>query len=83
MTNSPALEPTLADFEAARENVRDVAIETPILHSNFLSNIVGAEVFLKAENLQRTGAYKKNWALIVHCKTYLPFVIKAALATIS
>ena len=62
MTNSPALEPTLADFEAARENVRAVAIETPILHSNFLSNLVGAEVFLKAENLQRTGAYKLRGA---------------------
>ena len=54
--------PTLADFEAALLNVRQVAIETPVLHSNFLSNLVGQEVFLKAENLQRTGAYKLRGA---------------------
>ena len=54
--------PTLADFEQALTNVRQVAIETPVLHSNFLSNLVGEEVFLKAENLQRTGAYKLRGA---------------------
>ena len=54
--------PTLADFESALTNVRQVAIETPVLHSNFLSNLVGHEVFLKAENLQRTGAYKLRGA---------------------
>jgi threonine dehydratase len=54
--------PTLADFEQARSNVRQVAIETPILHSNFLSQIIGHDVFLKAENLQRTGAYKLRGA---------------------
>ena len=62
MTNSQASELTLADFQAARENVRQVAIETPVLHSNYLSNVTGAEVFLKAENLQRTGAYKLRGA---------------------
>lgn len=54
--------PTLADFEQALLNVRQVAFETPVLHSNFLSNLVGHEVFLKAENLQRTGAYKLRGA---------------------
>ncbi len=62
MTSKSAAVPTLADFQAARENVRAVAIETPILHSNFLSQITGGEVFLKAENLQRTGAYKLRGA---------------------
>ena len=62
MTNSQASELTLADFQAARENVRQVAIETPVLHSNYLSKVTGAEVFLKAENLQRTGAYKLRGA---------------------
>lgn len=62
MTNSQANELTLADFQAARENVRQVAIETPVLHSNYLSKVTGAEVFLKAENLQRTGAYKLRGA---------------------
>ncbi|MEY4296638.1 MAG: hypothetical protein RL016_484, partial [Actinomycetota bacterium] len=48
MTNSQAQGLTLADFQAARENVRQVAIETPVLHSNYLSNVVGGDVFLKA-----------------------------------
>jgi len=60
MTATPV--PTLADFEHALTNVRQVAFETPVLHSNFLSNLVGQEVFLKAENLQRTGAYKLRGA---------------------
>jgi threonine dehydratase len=60
MTATPV--PTLADFEQALTNVRQVAFETPVLHSNFLSNLVGQEVFLKAENLQRTGAYKLRGA---------------------
>ena len=50
--------PTLEDFERAEIIVRDVAIETPILFSNALSEIVGVEILLKAEHLQRTGAYK-------------------------
>ena len=33
--------PTLADFEQALLNVRQVAFQTPVLHSNFLSNLVG------------------------------------------
>ena len=63
MTGStPVVVPTLADFESALANVRQVALETPTLHSNFLSDLVGQEVFLKCENLQRTGAYKVRGA---------------------
>jgi len=63
MTGStPVVVPTLADFENALANVRQVAIETPTLHSNFLSDLLGQEVFLKCENLQRTGAYKVRGA---------------------
>lgn len=58
MTNAPTVAPTLADFEAALGNVRQVALETPVLHSNYLSNLLGVEVELKCEHLQRTGAYK-------------------------
>jgi threonine dehydratase len=60
MTKTPV--PTLADFEQALQNVRQVAVETPILHSNFLSGVIGHDVYLKAENLQRTGAYKLRGA---------------------
>ncbi|MCU1445898.1 threonine ammonia-lyase [Cryobacterium sp.] len=50
--------PTLADFETARAVVARVADVTPMESSRYLSTILGAPVFLKCENLQRTGSYK-------------------------
>ncbi|PXA68084.1 threonine ammonia-lyase [Cryobacterium arcticum] len=50
--------PTLADFEAARAVVSRVADVTPMESSRYLATILGAPVFLKCENLQRTGSYK-------------------------
>lgn len=50
--------PTLADFHAARERVSRVAHVTPMESSSFLSAALGAPVYLKCENLQRTGSYK-------------------------
>lgn len=50
--------PTLAEFASARDVVSAVAQRTPIEESRFLSGILGVEVVLKCENLQRTGAYK-------------------------
>jgi threonine dehydratase len=61
-TPDPVVVPTLSDFEIALLNVRNVAIETPVLRSNYLSDLVGQEVWLKCENLQRTGAYKVRGA---------------------
>jgi threonine dehydratase len=42
--------------------VAQVAIQTPVLHSHYLSELLGVEVYLKCENLQRTGAYKLRGA---------------------
>jgi threonine dehydratase len=50
--------PTLDEFVAARERVSAVVQTTPMEVSRFLSEIAGVPVFLKAENLQRTGSYK-------------------------
>lgn len=50
--------PTLDDFLATHENVRGIAIETPLLPSHWLSEQVGSEIWFKCESLQRTGAYK-------------------------
>lgn len=61
-TPAPVVVPTLDEFTEALRNVRQVAIETPVLHSHYLSALVGEEVFLKCENLQRTGAYKVRGA---------------------
>jgi len=54
--------PTLAEFTAARGVVSAVAQETPIEESRFLSRVLGLDVVLKCENLQRTGAYKVRGA---------------------
>jgi threonine dehydratase len=50
--------PTLDDFYATLENVRGIALKTPILPSHWLSEQTGQDVWFKCENLQRTGAYK-------------------------
>ncbi|MDQ1597814.1 MAG: threonine dehydratase [Microbacteriaceae bacterium] len=50
--------PTLAEFERARVVVSQVAEVTPMESSRFLADLLGAPVYLKCENLQRTGSYK-------------------------
>lgn len=59
---TPVVTPTLKDFEAAEANVLAIAKKTPLLDSFYLSDLTGGQVFLKAENLQRTGAYKLRGA---------------------
>lgn len=48
---------TLAAIKSAAEHVRGIAHHTPLLHSRSLSERVGAQVHLKAENLQRAGSF--------------------------
>ncbi|WP_298509167.1 threonine ammonia-lyase [uncultured Nocardioides sp.] len=55
---------TLADVQAARELIRDVAIETPMEQSRWLSALVGGPVWLKCENLQRCGSFKIRGAYV-------------------
>ncbi|MCU0623148.1 MAG: pyridoxal-phosphate dependent enzyme [Gemmatimonadaceae bacterium] len=50
--------PTYRDVQAARERLAGVAHRTPVLTSRQLDARVGARVFLKAEHLQRIGAFK-------------------------
>ena len=50
--------PTLADFEEARRRLDGVARVTPVYSSETLSRLTGRKVWLKAENLQRTGSFK-------------------------
>jgi threonine dehydratase len=52
------MSPTPADVEAARERLAGVARETPLYPSETFSRLTGRTVFLKAENLQRTGSFK-------------------------
>src|SRR5437867_11833275 len=55
--------PTLADIQEARERLRGIAEETPVYLSETFSRRCGREVRLKAENLQRTGAFKIRGAV--------------------
>ncbi|HEX2240002.1 MAG TPA: threonine ammonia-lyase [Actinomycetota bacterium] len=48
----------IEQIEAARDRLRDVAVETPLDRSRALSEVVGGSVFVKCENLQRTGSFK-------------------------
>jgi len=49
---------TLADVKSAARRLEGVAHRTPVLTSRTLDAATGARVFLKAENLQRGGAFK-------------------------
>jgi threonine dehydratase len=55
--------PTLAEIERARERLAGVARVTPVYRSETFSRLVGREVYLKAENLQRTGSFKIRGAV--------------------
>lgn len=46
------------DISAAATRLNGVANKTPILRSRLLDEMVGAQIYLKAEHLQRTGAFK-------------------------
>ena len=54
---------TFAQIEAAAERVRGQIERTPCHHSRTLSEITGAEIWVKFENLQFTAAYKERGAL--------------------
>jgi threonine dehydratase len=55
--------PTLADLEAARARITGIARVTPVYASETFSRLAGRPVQLKAENLQRTGAFKIRGAV--------------------
>jgi threonine dehydratase len=55
--------PTVADIEEAARRLAGVARVTPVYGSETFSRLAGREVHLKAENLQRTGAFKIRGAV--------------------
>src|SRR5689334_18535195 len=58
-----ALAITLQDVEAAAGRIAGAVEITPARHSRILSEISGAEIFLKFENLQFTASFKERGAL--------------------
>ncbi len=53
----------LADIEEARERIAPYVHRTPLFSSRTLSRIVGGEIRLKGENLQRGGSFKIRGAM--------------------
>nr|WP_285835879.1 threonine ammonia-lyase [Rothia sp. P100] len=54
----------LADIQNAADLLEGVIERTPVAHSRALSEILGTEVFLKCENLQRSGSFKVRGAYV-------------------
>jgi threonine dehydratase len=50
--------PTIADVHAAAERIKPYAVMTPLLEHPALNTATGGRILLKAENLQRVGAFK-------------------------
>ena len=60
---SPLQPPTIDDIRAAARRIDGAVIRSPMMVSRTLSEVIGAEVWLKFENLQFTAAYKERGAL--------------------
>src|ERR1700712_5040439 len=58
-----ALPVSLEDVREASARIGDAVVRTPTLISRTLSELTGATVYLKFENLQFTAAYKERGAL--------------------
>jgi threonine dehydratase len=53
---------TITDIERAYKDVKPYIHKTPLVYSSSLSILSGAEVYLKLENLQKTGSFKVRGA---------------------
>lgn len=58
MTLPSLTPPTYDDVAAAAHRLRGMAHRTPVLRSSTADTLLGAQLFFKCENLQRTGAFK-------------------------
>jgi len=61
---------SIEDIEAAAERIRGEALLTPLLRHPLLDERTGARVFVKAENLQRSGSFKFRGAF--NCLSLIP-----------
>ena len=67
--NDPAVDesgnliiPTIDDVLKAHERIKPYIHRTPILTSEFMNKLTGAELFFKCENFQKAGAFKVRGA---------------------
>ena len=52
----------LYDFMEARERLGTITVKTKLIHSSVFSDECGNDVYIKPENLQRTGSFKLRGA---------------------
>jgi len=52
----------LADVQAARDRIRSLVAVTPCPRSEPFTELCGAQIYFKLENLQRTGSFKERGA---------------------
>jgi threonine dehydratase len=70
------------EIEDARKKIRRAILQTPMIYSDTFSKLTGKEVFLKLENLQKTGSFKIRGA---HNKLsrFTPFMKKLGVVAAS
>ena len=54
--------PDFKHIEAAREGFQNLIHPSPMIRSGYFSRLMGADIFLKLENLQETGSFKVRGA---------------------
>ena len=55
---------TQSDLRNTYNRIKSFIHRTPLIYSNSFSDMTGAEVYIKAENLQKTGSFKEEVCLI-------------------
>ena len=55
---------TIKDIQQAHKRIAPHIHRTPILQSQLLNKMMGCELFFKAENFQKIGAFKAPLALL-------------------
>lgn len=63
LARAAAPEVSLAEIRVAMDRVRDSIYLSPCARSEYFSQLTGNSVYLKLDNLQRTGAFKERGAL--------------------
>ncbi len=62
LDHPPAAELTINDMRAAHERIKPYIRRTPVMVSDYLNDLTGAELFFKCENFQEAGAFKVRGA---------------------
>ena len=56
------------EIEVAHKKIQKVILRSPMIYSDTFSKLTGKEVFLKLENLQKTGSFKIRGAYYKLCQ---------------